>query len=592
MTQLPRPTMKARPWLPIAALIATELACTPDQASELETITQPAIYGQDDRTDVYAHSNQSLVDLTRQSIVALMRPSMIDTRDASDIGLFAHSLGEAYDLCSGQRFADQPAAAFCSGTLIDSDLVLTAGHCVTSSSDCADTRLVFNYYMASENERATITSEDVFNCAEIVVHELSSGRETLDYAVIRLDRSAAPRHRPAPVRTAVSPLSSGDPITIIGFGSGIPAKIDNGGQVVDARASLMDYFTGTTDAFGGNSGSGVFNAAGEVVGILVRGATDYESSGGCTVVAEYPNNGSTGGESISYAHRAFTDLCQSAGSSAVCGGGGVECGDGICQAGESCEADCTSVCGDGVCDPGEGAGCPSDCGTDPGGVPAEWTCEPSYYGTLDGCDCGCGVYDPDCGEAGQELLNCAAEQICDASGTCVEGEGGIPSVWHCPASYYGTGDGCHCGCGVLDPDCNSSSAVVHGCTPGDICNDAAECASPTGVTADDVPSDWICPPGYYGTLDGCDCDCGAYDPDCDRDDQTVYNCGFLGVCGASGTCAFGLDFGGDGGPGKTVCAVAAPDEEPVASWLTLSLLGLMLRRGRRVRASRPPVDPV
>lgn len=39
--------------------------------------------------------------------------------------------------------------------------------------------------------------------------------------------------------------------------------------------------------------------------------------------------------------------------------------------------------------------------TNPGGgkVPDEWTCDNSYYGAGDGCDCGCGVVDPDCADA-------------------------------------------------------------------------------------------------------------------------------------------------------------------------------------------------
>lgn len=40
----------------------------------------------------------------------------------------------------------------------------------------------------------------------------------------------------------------------------------------------------------------------------------------------------------------------------------VVCGDGVCESGETCPADCdTSVCGDGVCDPGES--CFADCGS-------------------------------------------------------------------------------------------------------------------------------------------------------------------------------------------------------------------------------------
>jgi hypothetical protein len=32
-------------------------------------------------------------------------------------------------------------------------------------------------------------------------------------------------------------------------------------------------------------------------------------------------------------------------------------------------------------------------------VPAGWTCDPVYYGAADGCDCGCGIQDPDCVDA-------------------------------------------------------------------------------------------------------------------------------------------------------------------------------------------------
>lgn len=41
-----------------------------------------------------------------------------------------------------------------------------------------------------------------------------------------------------------------------------------------------------------------------------------------------------------------------------------------------------------------------------------WDCEPAYYGASDGCDCGCGEIDPDCGEGGCADHDCY-EELCD-----------------------------------------------------------------------------------------------------------------------------------------------------------------------------------
>lgn len=65
-----------------------------------------------------------------------------------------------------------------------------------------------------------------------------------------------------------------------------------------------------------------------------------------------------------------------------------------------------------------------DCSNDattcaPAGVPPLpvdpiWSCDPGYNGTNDGCDCGCGVADPDCAGGGCTTAGCggAACQYC------------------------------------------------------------------------------------------------------------------------------------------------------------------------------------
>jgi hypothetical protein len=46
-------------------------------------------------------------------------------------------------------------------------------------------------------------------------------------------------------------------------------------------------------------------------------------------------------------------------------------------------------------------------------VPDEWTCDDTYWGTFDGCDCGCGAFDTDC-------MNPTADacEYCDNPGSC------------------------------------------------------------------------------------------------------------------------------------------------------------------------------
>ena len=155
--------------------------------------------------------------------------------------------------------------------------MLTAGHCVTSATDCTNTRFVFNYYRPAAGSLQPVTTADIFSCTSIVARQQATvNGQNLDYAVLRLDRAATPRFTPAPVRTANTALTVGQNVAVIGSGSGIPFKIDSGGTVRDARSSTLDYFVATTDTFGGNSGSGVYETSGyTVAGILVRGETDY-----------------------------------------------------------------------------------------------------------------------------------------------------------------------------------------------------------------------------------------------------------------------------------------------------------------------------
>lgn len=118
-------------------------------------------------------------------------------------------------------------------------------------------------------------------------------------------------------------------------------------------------------------------------------------------------------------------------------------------------------------------------------------------------------------------------------------EPSVPYAWTCGASYYNAGDGCDCGCGTWDPDCENPSLPIFGChSSSDVCSKAGTCqASSSGgyyesnfdyanvdVASSNVPPEWTCGAQYYGASDGCDCACGAWDPDCDDASMGVYGC--------------------------------------------------------------------
>ena len=46
----------------------------------------------------------------------------------------------------------------------------------------------------------------------------------------------------------------------------------------------------------------------------------------------------------------------------------------------------------------------------------------------------------------------------------------VPGAWQCNPRHYGSGDGCQCNCGAFDPDCESMAAVATDCpNHDDVC---------------------------------------------------------------------------------------------------------------------------
>lgn len=305
-------------------------------------VVAPVIFGADDRVEVH-----EVVDATLRDVVVRAMPAMIHQRRlgrdeaTGALTLDGPPLGERRGLCEGEAFVEQPTAASCSATLIDDDLVLTAGHCVDSVA-CADQRYVFGWYYEAPGMLRQLEDASVYACAEIVASELSLRN---DYAVVRLERDAVG----PPVEVRREPVVPGERVSLAGYPLGIPMKVVEAGEVTGPRTTTTFY--ALLDAHPGNSGSGVLDAEHRVVGKLTAGPVGaFEDGGTCTVLRVIGED---------------TEVTETINSV-------IPAIEALCASGFESERLCPRVCGDGACDAGEA--CPADCGVDgavDGGVDPE-----------------------------------------------------------------------------------------------------------------------------------------------------------------------------------------------------------------------------
>lgn len=245
---------------------------------------QPKVaYGEDNRIDVVDSRNSMRKTLASSTATQIKNYNLTLSEDKmtydlkdSTLEQFMLSISRSWwnpegtPLCEGEKFAKQLSIGNCSGFLVGDKYLVTAGHCMTSDSDCAGAKWVFDY-KKGEVEDLSIEASSVYSCKTIVSQKLTS-HDKMDYALIELDRVVEGKE-PLQFRKE-GKLALGEGVFVIGSPSGLPLKISG-----DATVQLNDndvFFSSDLDTFGGNSGSAVFNArSGEVEGILVRGAKDY-----------------------------------------------------------------------------------------------------------------------------------------------------------------------------------------------------------------------------------------------------------------------------------------------------------------------------
>ena len=374
----------------VVACGEAERGAAPVAASRAKLIS-----GRDDRTAPAELADQVFAVAARGYVAALVESELVVGTPGSPVldgmPLYEwHEVSADVPLCRDERFALEPTPAFCSGTLIAPDLLLTAGHCIVTTEDCEATAVVFGFEASSAGVVPPLRAQDIYACDEVLAWSGPDDGDA-DYALVRLDREV-PDREPSRVVLDERSLPVGTQLIMAGHPIGLPLKITPGGRVRPSPLGYPlnepNYFGADIDTFPGNSGSGGYLSATDapqpLVGVLSsvvsRDSYVFDERRGCDRYERY----AAVDVWLAYSHHAIAALCEDYAGSypELCG-----CGDGSCSAaagedGTTCATDCGDACGDDVCLGDEtDATCAADCGV----------CGDGICSTGEACcnDCGC-----------------------------------------------------------------------------------------------------------------------------------------------------------------------------------------------------------
>lgn len=241
---------------------------------------QGAIFGSDDRQYVKLPSSAQAASVNQKLARSTAIAVLSSNREEVSKGMYKLLTDES-PFCSSERFAKDRILSFsCTGFLVAPDILVTAGHCVYAINNpgeqlvhetgkaCEVFSWLFDYQI---NHLGQLNTENIpesrfAKCKEIIYAVQNQNAPFLDFAIIQLDRAM---NRPF-LKLANQEPALRETLFTIGYPFGTPAKISPRGQVKLTNPLRQSFIT-TLDVFEGNSGSPVFNAKNEVVGILVAG---------------------------------------------------------------------------------------------------------------------------------------------------------------------------------------------------------------------------------------------------------------------------------------------------------------------------------
>lgn len=155
----------------------------------------------------------------------------------------------------------------CSVTLVDSDKVITAGHCITTE-EAETASITFDYQTECDGSRPAGYNARFHKVTEVMNRRWDG---TYDYALLRM--ATAPAGIPA-IQLRHDVPGSGEQVFGIHHPNGAVKKLSiphPGFATVQSSGALQIAVPADFDVSGGSSGSGLFDVAGRIVGVLSRG---------------------------------------------------------------------------------------------------------------------------------------------------------------------------------------------------------------------------------------------------------------------------------------------------------------------------------
>ena len=149
----------------------------------------------------------------------------------------------------------------CTGFLIENGYLMTNQHCVPKQETCDSTTVVFGYQF---DANSILNFGEQFGCIKVVKVDYD-----LDYALLQL--TGDPASTWGTLKLDLEDPAPQGPMFVVQHPAGQPKMISKlncaaGAVPVDGRAAETD-FTHSCDTVGGSSGSPIFNANGEVIGL-------------------------------------------------------------------------------------------------------------------------------------------------------------------------------------------------------------------------------------------------------------------------------------------------------------------------------------